>query len=190
VTSRSRSERDDQAVFEALSRKNYAAVLAYALRRTGRPGAEDAAAETFLIAWRRRNELVGDPLPWLIGVARRVLANQRRSTTHYDAIAERVRTTAQEVEQWENERQFVLDAPMAAALSSLRTRDREALMLSAWEGLSPRQAAVAVGCSASTFRVRLHRAKKRLAQALAEVETDETAVIAARQPAEAAGSKG
>jgi DNA-directed RNA polymerase specialized sigma24 family protein len=53
------------------------AVSAYALRRTTPAEADDVVAETFLIAWRRLNEIPPDPKPWLLGVARRALANQR-----------------------------------------------------------------------------------------------------------------
>jgi RNA polymerase sigma-70 factor, ECF subfamily len=54
-------------------------VLAHALRRTDAGAAHDAVAETFLVAWRRFDEVPRDPLPWLYGVARRVLADQRRA---------------------------------------------------------------------------------------------------------------
>ncbi|MFF8430578.1 RNA polymerase sigma factor [Streptomyces sp. NPDC016566] len=52
------------------------------------------------------------------------------------------------------------------ALASLGEDDREALVLTAWHGLHAHEAAKVVGCSATTMRVRLHRARKRLAQAL------------------------
>ena len=54
------------------------------------------------------------------------------------------------------------------ALGSLRERDREVLMLIAWEGLQPARAAAALECSRRTLAVRLHRARQRLAAALAE----------------------
>jgi RNA polymerase sigma-70 factor (ECF subfamily) len=179
----------NEAAFEAMYRKDYGRVLAYALRRTGRSSAEDVAAETFLVAWRRRDELVGDPLPWLLGVARRVLANQLRTSTRSDATIVRAGLRTEQAEGRTDEGPDVLDAPMAAALKSLRTQDREALMLSAWEDLSPGQASRIVGCSAATFRVRLHRAKRRLAQELAKVESAQSADVAGR-PAVATGSKG
>ena len=40
----------------------------------------------------------------------------------------------------------------------------------AWEGLSTKEAAEVVGCSAATFGVRLHRARARLSRALDEIE--------------------
>ncbi len=64
--------------FEQLYRQHAGAVLAYARRRTTQEAADDAVAEVFLIAWRRVDDVPAEPLPWLLGVARRVLANQRR----------------------------------------------------------------------------------------------------------------
>jgi RNA polymerase sigma-70 factor (ECF subfamily) len=54
----------------------------------------------------------------------------------------------------------------------LSDADREALLLTAWEGLDARQAAAAVGCSTGTFTVRLHRARRRLEQALAAADEE------------------
>jgi RNA polymerase sigma-70 factor (ECF subfamily) len=65
--------------FEGLFREHYPAVRAYVSRRAPYELAQDVIAETFLIAWRRFDDLPSDPLPWLYGVARRLLANQRRS---------------------------------------------------------------------------------------------------------------
>ncbi|HEX6027306.1 MAG TPA: sigma factor-like helix-turn-helix DNA-binding protein, partial [Solirubrobacter sp.] len=56
------------------------------------------------------------------------------------------------------------------ALAMLKPIDREALLLTAWEGLTPERAAVAAGCSRATFDVRLHRARRRLADALPRIE--------------------
>ena len=65
-------------------------VLAYALRRTSREQAEEVLAETFIVAWRRLNEIPDDPIPWLLAVARRVLANQRRATSRREALDQRL----------------------------------------------------------------------------------------------------
>jgi RNA polymerase sigma-70 factor, ECF subfamily len=64
--------------FEALFRDHAGAVRVYAARRAGLGDADDVVAEVFVIAWRRIDDLPEDPLPWLLGVARRVLANRRR----------------------------------------------------------------------------------------------------------------
>jgi RNA polymerase sigma factor (sigma-70 family) len=174
VTSPTDSERIDDASFAEMYRRHYAHVLAYALRRTARPSADDVVAETFLIAWRRRDDLVGDPLPWLLGVARRVLANQRRASRRFEAVAQRSGRQGQQAEQPRDEDAHFQDSPIALAIASLGEHDRESLLLTAWEGLAPAEAARVVGCSAATFRVRLHRARRRLGQALAEAESHES----------------
>ena len=80
--------------FSDLYRGCYEAVLRYALRRTDPETALDVAAETFLIAWRRLNALPADGdlvMPWLYGVARRVLANAGRSKRRADNVTTRLR---------------------------------------------------------------------------------------------------
>ena len=131
----------------------------YALRRTDRETAQDVVAETFAIAWRRLAEVPADALPWLYGVARRVLANQRRSTTRLVALRRKLETARPELPE-------LSDGSVAAALAALRPEDREVLLLVAWEGLSAVEAAAVVGCTPDAFRVRLHRARRKLAAAL------------------------
>jgi RNA polymerase sigma-70 factor, ECF subfamily len=149
--------------FVALYEAHAGAVLGYARRRIGPEAAEDVLAETFLVAWRRRHDVPADALPWLYAVAANVLRNRARSERRQAALSARLAA----------EPAFVVDdgAPdprLRAALETLKPIDREALLLTAWEGLSADRAARAAGCSRATFHVRLHRARKRLAQALEE----------------------
>jgi len=75
--------------FEGLYREHYGAVRGYLLRRAAPELASDALSEIFLAAWRRLDELpADDPLPWLIGTARKALANQRRSARCLGALRE------------------------------------------------------------------------------------------------------
>jgi RNA polymerase sigma-70 factor (ECF subfamily) len=157
--------------FEELYASNYTRVFAYAMRRTSKAEAEDVTAATFLVAWRRRNEIEGDPLPWLLGIARRVLANERRTHRRADALAIRVRHSRDLAPADEPIAQG-RDHIVATALASLRSHEREALLLTAWDELSTAQAAEVVGCSPGAFRVRLHRARKRFAGALADAEAN------------------
>jgi len=145
-------------------RDHYAAVRGYALRRTSPEAAQDAAAETFLVAWRRFEQVPDDARPWLLGVARRVLANERRSTKRGAALAQRVALTEVDTRSL-GEAADETDA-VRQALGRLSERDREALTLVAWHGLSGARAARAAGCSRSAFAVRLHRARRRLAAEL------------------------
>lgn len=156
--------------FETLFGNHYPAVRAYALRRTSPDAAQDVVAETFLVAWRRLDEVPADALPWLYGVARRVLANQRRSAERGDALARRLAgSTSGAAPEDPGERAG--DAELVRlALGRLPEPSREALMLVAWHGLSGARAARAAGCSRAAFAVRLHRARGRLAAELAALE--------------------
>jgi RNA polymerase sigma-70 factor, ECF subfamily len=148
--------------FEQLYRQHAGAVLAYARRRTTQEAANDVVAEVFLVAWRRADEVPAQPLPWLLGVARRVLANQRRGEHRGVALRERIRS-----EQLAGVRSPLGDdvpSPAVCALWSLGASDQELLMLVAWDGLSRAEAAEALGISVGTLAVRLHRARRRLAK--------------------------
>ena len=158
-----------QARFERIFEGNYRAVLAYARRRAGAGEADDAVAETFLVAWRRLEEVPDEARPWLFGVARRVLANQRRAAARRDALAGRVSGAA--VEGLE----IAQEAPVLRALATLAEGDREVLMLVAWEGLTSEEAGRVLGCSRTAAKVRVHRARGRLRARLAELEDEPAA---------------
>jgi len=161
---------DDAATsFDAAFRAHVRAVRAYTLRRTAPEDAADIVAETFAVAWRRWDDAPADPLPWLLGIARRVLANARRTSSRASRAAARV---AAEPREWAPEPgEAIAEAEaVRAALSRLSPVDRETLMLVAWEELDPAAAARAAGCSRPTFAVRLHRARRRLAGELAALD--------------------
>jgi RNA polymerase sigma factor (sigma-70 family) len=164
---------DRRATFEALFRFHHAEVRAYVRRRNPGAAADDAVAETFLVAWRRLEEIGDDPLPWLLAVARRVLANQRRGDHRRTALVQRLSgATAAADPGWEPP--AAMSPELAAALAGLSPREREALLLVAWEGLEPARAARAAGCSPATFRVRLHRARGRVRDQLAAARRPHT----------------
>jgi RNA polymerase sigma factor (sigma-70 family) len=160
---------DRRATFEALFRVHHAEVRAYVRRRNPGAAADDAVAETFLVAWRRLEKIGEDPLPWLLAVARRVLANQRRGEHRRTALVQRLTGAAALADPgWEPP--AAMSPELAAALAGLSPREREALLLVAWEGLEPARAARAAGCSPAAFRVRLHRARRRVADRLAAAQ--------------------
>jgi RNA polymerase sigma-70 factor (ECF subfamily) len=145
-------------------------VRGYLLRRADPELASEALSETFLAAWRRLEQLpADDPLPWLIGTARKALANQRRSARRLGALRERAAGAAPPPAGDPAEDAGGSER-VREALARLRERDREALMLVAWEGLEPSRAAAAAGCSSGAFAVRLHRARGRLAAALGALD--------------------
>jgi len=139
---------------------HYPAVLAYARRRAPEETAKEVANAAFTVLWRRVGEPLDDPLPWLLAVARRELANQRRSEARRHRLGVRVRT-ATPTEPDAADR-AVDQAEARAALARLRDDDREVLMLVAWEGLDPARAAAVLGITPAAFAVRLHRARRRL----------------------------
>jgi RNA polymerase sigma-70 factor (ECF subfamily) len=151
---------------ERLHGAHATAVRAYALRRTDPATADDVCAEVWAIAWRRLDRIPEDALPWLFGVARRVLANQRRSERRRAALRGRLLETGFGWNDSVPPPAIPSDRRLADALASLKPADREALLLVAWEGLEPARAAAALGVSAATFSVRMHRARKRLAATL------------------------
>jgi RNA polymerase sigma factor (sigma-70 family) len=157
---------DDQADrFTALFRRYHAPVLAYARRRTDEGRADDIVAETFTAAWRHVGRLPEDPLPWLYRTAYHCVANDRRSQLRRDRLTDRL--TAHHEVVPDHAAGVVEEIRVRAALWRLPPREREALMLVGWEALDHRTAAYVVGCSVSAFKVRVHRARRRLAELLA-----------------------
>ncbi len=142
------------------------------MRRTQVPAdAEDVAAETFTIAWRKFETIpVSEPLPWLYAVARRVLANHRRGTGRRERLATllRVEDVATPIRAGEDR-----DGPAFAALASLSPADQEILRLTAWEELGNQQIAAVLGVSQNAVYIRLHRARARFADALARKSPDD-----------------
>jgi RNA polymerase sigma-70 factor (ECF subfamily) len=146
--------------FRDLFDRHYGAVYGYNARRLGWDDAADATAEVFTVAWRRIRAVPDEPetLPWLYGVARRVVANHQRSRDRKDRLQARALS--------EPERRFEPDpTDLEATLAALRDSDREVLRLAAWEGLGPEGLAKALGCSRNAAVVRLHRARARLSAA-------------------------
>jgi RNA polymerase sigma-70 factor (ECF subfamily) len=149
------------AIYDACRRR----VWAYVVSRAGREIAGEVVSETFAIAWRRLDDVPEQPLPWLLGVARNVLRDGFRAEARRASLAAELRTWIEpakaDIGEHVAERLMVLQA-----MAALPEDDREILILIAWQGLTPRDAAKVLGCTAATLRVRLHRARKRLAQAV------------------------
>ncbi|KAB2348473.1 RNA polymerase sigma factor [Actinomadura rudentiformis] len=142
-------------------------VWAYAASRAGHHAADEVVSETFAVAWRRLKDVPEPALPWLLGVARNVLRDNYRAEARREAFKAELRRWSRPAEgdlaEGVAERLAVL-----RAMATLSEDDREILILVAWEGLSPRDAARVVRCSPAALRVRLHRARKRLLRAVEE----------------------
>ncbi len=167
----SEEERERGRRFEELFGAYGADIVDYCGWRAGCVSdAQDAVAEVFLTAWRRLDEVPrGDAARvWLYATARRVIANQRRSTRRGAALVERMAITTAPDPQGDPEASLVHEA-----LRQLNAIDREVLLLSEWEGLSPAQIASVLHCPKVTARGRLHRARRRFRSTFEELTAGE-----------------
>lgn len=158
-----REDADRVERFRELYDVAYPRIMAYSLRRArNREDVLDAVSETFMVVWRRLEDVPGDgrAVPWVYGVARRVLANQYRSGDRKAHLERRLRD---ERSSGPGGQSFDV---VHEALGGLRSRDREILTLSAWDDLDNGEIAAVLGVSESNVAVRLHRARTRLARAL------------------------
>jgi RNA polymerase sigma-70 factor (ECF subfamily) len=159
---------DDRSRFEDLYRETVRRLFAYVLTRTNRENASDVISSTYLVAWRRFEEVPADPLPWLIGIARRVLADQRRSEARQRAVGQRLReepSAPRDLGSAVTE-SLVLRDSIRGALARMRPEDRDIVILAAWHGFGTEQLAVTLDCSKSLASLRLHRARRRFARHL------------------------
>lgn len=176
----------DDAAFRQLFDAHLADVWRYARRRCATSAdADDVAGETFAVAWRRRADLPpeeGDVRLWLLGTARRVLANQRRSHDRQHRL--RTRAASLEpptpVEAGSHE-----GGELWRALARLSPEDRDLLIMRAWDELPVHEMAVLLGCTPNAVSLRLHKARRRLATALGRTERTGSRTSPARsRPAE------
>lgn len=134
--------------------------------------AEEVVEEVFVVCWRNLSKLEHDALPWLYGVTRKVLANQRKKRRRREA---RETVLSGDEPSLDSDLGDGLEQKLAAkrllkGLSCLSEKDRETLLLVGWDGLKVGEAARALGCSETAFAVRVHRARRRLLGILAESE--------------------
>lgn len=163
-----------EARFTRLYEDHHDTVRRYVWRRD--PGlTDDVVAETFLVAWRRLDEVPADAAPWLIGVARNLRRNARRSVRRQEAVSSRLADAVPQLADSGAPRE---PAALQAALRTLPPRDREVLLLAVWDGLDRTAIAAALGCSKANVSVRLHRARRRFARALAAHHHDPSPSLA------------
>lgn len=153
---------EPEAAFSRCWRGDMPRVLRYVQRHVGPDDALDVTAEVFTVAWRRWSEVPEPALPWLIGVARRVIANSRRTLSRrhrlhsqLQFLHEVTRDHAEPVDPTDK-----LEA--VRRLAGLSDVEREAVLLVAWDGLSSVEAAHVLGLNPATFRKRLSRARRAL----------------------------
>jgi RNA polymerase sigma-70 factor (ECF subfamily) len=148
--------------FRSLYTRTQGRIFAFSFRRTHSfEDAGDVFSETYLVAWRKIDEVPDgeESILWLYATCRRVLANHyRKDRRRFQLLSE----MGAEVDKG-----FLAEqgSPVSTAQSArellwrLPERDREILMLAAWEGLDSNEIGHVLGCSAVAARVRLHRAR-------------------------------
>ena len=159
--------------FAALYDRHAAPIHRFAGRRLGDQMADDVVGETFLAAFRRRKRYDlrrADARPWLYGIAANVIGKHRRAEVrmlrafartgvdpvaagHADLVDSRICAAA-------------VQRDLAAALAGLPAGDRDVLLLIAWADLSYEETAAALGIPVGTVRSRLHRARRKVREAL------------------------
>ena len=160
------SDREPRAEFERLYEVYRNRVHAYCARRTNRSEAADAVSETFLVVWRRLDEVPAEPLtlPFLYGVAAKVLANQHRSSRRRRRLGEKLvalgvtPTTDPVMVAVRSDEHTVVER----AIRGLKAKDRELVMLDVWEELPRAQIADMMNMNRAAVDQRLHRAYRRL----------------------------
>jgi RNA polymerase sigma-70 factor (ECF subfamily) len=158
--------KDDREWLEAMWNQHAGKIYAYAARRVGRDAADDVVADAFVVAWRNRVSRPSRELPWLYGVARRVIADRRRSGERFQGLVDRLATSAPSLDNPDPHQRLAA----RAALDALSEDDREVLLLAAWEALDASDAARAL----ASYRMRLSRARRRLAKAMAAESGEDT----------------
>ena len=166
----------DAEAFGRFYRRHERQVLSYAIARCANAGdVADVVGETFLGALGSAARFTGDggdAVPWLFGIARHVLAHQRRSFVRRQRLVHRLERlpslNPDEAEAVEAAIDAARLAPrLADAMAALRPKDRELLRLVGGDGLSPAQAGAVLGMNANTARIRLSRARARMQSLLA-----------------------
>jgi len=148
------TEEDFREFFAA----NFTDVWGFARRRTDSgPDADDVTAETFSVAWRRRGDIPAhDGRLWLFGVARNVLANQRRAARRQRNLHLRLAGSHTEAVAYEP------DSLVWEALAEMSEDDRELLLMRAWDGLGVTDIATVLGITPANVSSRLYKARARL----------------------------
>lgn len=167
-----------RASFTLLFERHHPRVHGYVARRIAPAEVEDVVNDVFLTAWRRFHDLPDEEhlVGWLLQTARRTLSTRRRGAQRWQRLAQRAASAvtpdpADGVAEGVAEREVLRDA-----LQRLPDDDRELLMLVRWDGLTLREAGEVLGVPEGTVSSRMHRARGRLRDLLAETEAGGTHV--------------
>lgn len=149
--------------FERVVADVYEPLQRYLRRRASADDVDELLDDVLLVLWRRLDEVPPDAaLPWAYGVARRCLANHRRSGRRRERLLRRIVVSRQEpaTDEWTSG----AEAALHRALDRLPDLDREVIRLWAWEQLEPREIAVVLETTPNAISIRLGRIQRRLAE--------------------------
>lgn len=157
----------DSAWFDQLFTAHAAAINRYFVRRAPAQDCADLTADVFTVAWRKRDQVPADlELPWLYKTSSFVLSNHRRkpvlTVLGDDDRGEPFGRPARSVDPADV---VVEDDQLRTALLSLRPRERQVLMMHAWEGLDGPELAAALGMTRGGAAAALSRARRRFRDA-------------------------
>ena len=140
-------------------------VRAFIARRVPIDSIDDLVAEVFVVAWRRRGDMSASALPWLYRTARNIVGDSYRSIERLHALKQKI--AAVPADAGSDPATVTADrALLCSTMAELSERDREILLLAAWEGLNPDAIGMVLGISAGSAAVRLHRARRRLERSI------------------------
>ena len=160
------------ARFRKLYEEHYADIRSYCLRRLPVEAANDAAAEIFIVAWRKLDKVPEGAAArlWLFGVARNVVAHQHRSRSQVKRLRSKLAQTADRNVNAAPAESIVVrrseDQAVLEAVDRMKSDDRELIRLKMWEELSHAEIGEVFGISAHAVDMRLQRAGKKLARML------------------------
>jgi RNA polymerase sigma factor (sigma-70 family) len=153
----------------------------YLARRAGRQIADDLVAETFLTAFAKRDRYDlrhANARPWLYGIATNLVGQHRRDEARQYRITQ---AAGAEPDVPGHAEQVAADVTAQAmrtllntALTALPTGDRDVLLLIAWEQLTYQEVSLALAIPVGTVRSRLHRARTKVRQILADTDAAAT----------------
>jgi RNA polymerase sigma-70 factor, ECF subfamily len=157
--------------FEGLYSAHSAEILRFAVRcGARRQDAEEVVIETFLVCWRRLDQVPDPAIAWLLGVAKYVLLNDRRSNSRRQALFQKLAQAKLEPSPASSDDGISRSAVMEA-FSRLDASDKQVLELLVWREMSQEEAANVIGCSRNAVTKRFRQARRRLQALLPPIRT-------------------
>jgi len=168
--------KDDES-FRRIYSSHVRKVTAFALKRCSPEDAAEAVSETFLIVWKKMDQVPDgvEALPWIYGVCRNVIRNRLRMNFRAKRLGSSLKQHF--VEREPDSSVVEINHDVEKALRTLKDSEREILQLAIWDDLKPKEIAIVLGEPQAAVRVKLHRARKKLAEKLPQYQMYQDNVI-------------